>query len=303
MRATLAAASVVLACRSSCSLAERWSGHGDSPRSVNGPLSRDVDPADTQGRSRSPVVLAAITLRCYPLGPMDACCSGKSHQLERLWLVQSRTLGLVLLINATMFFVELVYGLLAHSLALLADSLDMLTDALIYALSLYVVTRGSAWKARAALAKAVVMALSGVFVLSQLVYKLVYPQLPGFQTMSVVGTLALFANAVCFAALWRHRDEDLNMRSVWLCSRNDLVANTLVLAAAGGVWMFASAWPDIVVGAMISALFLRSAISVAVQAREELARGAQQATDPQRTSGGASSCCHSPATCSSSPPS
>ncbi len=230
---------------------------------------------------------------------MDACCNSKSQQLERLWTVQSRALTIVLFVNATMFFVELLFGLLAHSLALLADSLDMLTDALVYALSLYVVRRGAAWKARAALTKAVVMALSGVFVLSQLVYKLAFPQLPVVHTMSLVGSFALLANAFCFAVLWRHRAEDLNMRSVWLCSRNDLVANSLVLAAAGGVWLFASAWPDILVGTIISALFLRSAISVAVEARRELANQPHLVVNRPRTPSRAS-CCNSSTTCGSS---
>jgi len=234
---------------------------------------------------------------------VDACCDSKSQELERLWAVQSRALSIVLLVNATMFLVEVVCGLLAHSLALLADSLDMLTDAMVYALSLYVVRRGAAWKARAAFVKALVMALSGVFVLSQLAYKLAYPQLPVVQAMSVVGALALAANAFCFAVLWHHRATDLNMRSVWLCSRNDLIANTLVLAAAGGVWIFASAWPDIIVGAIISALFLRSAFSVAVEARRELAGNRRELVSRQQPQSRASSCCDKSTRCGASQPS
>ena len=97
----------------------------------------------------------------------------------------------------------------------------MLGDALVYGFSLYVVARGPVWKAGAAVAKAVVMGLFGAFVFAQLVYKLSYPQLPMFETMGAVGVLALVANGVCLALLWRHRSEDINMRSVWLCSRND----------------------------------------------------------------------------------
>jgi len=173
-------------------------------------------------------------------------------------------------VNAAMFVVELVSGLLAGSVALLADSLDMLGDALVYGFSLYVVARGPLWKARAAVAKAAVMGLFGAFVIGQLVYKLVYPQLPTFATMGAVGVLALAANSVCFVLLWRHRAEDINMRSVWLCSRNDLIANTSVLFAAGAVWVTQSSWPDITVGALICALFLRSAFLVAREARAEL---------------------------------
>jgi Co/Zn/Cd efflux system component len=201
---------------------------------------------------------------------MDDCCIDKSGAIDRLRERQAATLRVVLLVNAGMFVVELVFGLLAGSVALLADSLDMLGDALVYGLSLYVVARGPVWKARAAVAKAAVMGLFGMFVFGQLVYKLFYPQLPTFETMGAVGALALAANGVCFASLWRHRAEDINMRSVWLCSRNDLIANVSVLLAAWAVWMTLSPWPDIAVGALICAVFLRSAFLVAREARAEL---------------------------------
>jgi cation diffusion facilitator family transporter len=201
---------------------------------------------------------------------MDDCCIDKTCAIDRLRERQTATLRLVLLVNGAMFFVELVSGLLAGSVALLADSLDMLGDALVYGFSLYVVARGPVWKARAAVAKAAVMGVFGVFVFGQLVYKLLYPQLPTVETMGVVGVLALAANGVCFAVLWRHRAEDINMRAVWLCSRNDLLANVSVLLAAWAVWMTHSPWPDLVVGALICALFLRSAGLVAREARTEL---------------------------------
>jgi Co/Zn/Cd efflux system component len=201
---------------------------------------------------------------------MDDCCTDKATALERLRDRQTSTLHLVLVANATMFVVELVSGLLAGSVALLADSLDMLGDALVYGFSLYVVARGPVWKARAAMAKAAVMGLFGALVFAQLMYKLAYPQLPTFETMGVVGALALAVNGVCFALLWRHRAEDINMRSVWLCSRNDLVANVLVLLAACAVWITLSPWPDIAVGALICVVFLRSAFLVAREARAEL---------------------------------
>jgi Co/Zn/Cd efflux system component len=176
----------------------------------------------------------------------------------------------VLFANAGMFAVEIVAGLLAGSVALLADSLDMLGDALLYGFSLYVVARGPVWKARAAVAKAALMGLFGAFVLGQLVYKLVHPQLPTYEAMGAVGALALAVNGVCFALLWRHRAEDINMRSVWLCSRNDVIANVSVLLAAWAVWASQSPWPDIAVGALICAVFLRSAFLVAREALAEL---------------------------------
>jgi Co/Zn/Cd efflux system component len=114
------------------------------------------------------------------------------------------------------------------------------------------------------------MGMFGAFVLGQVLYKIAYRQLPTFEAMGVVGALALAANGVCFVLLWRHRGEDINMRSVWLCSRNDLAANTSVLAAAVGVWAMGSPWPDVAVGALICAMFLRSAFVVVREARAEL---------------------------------
>lgn len=201
---------------------------------------------------------------------MDDCCVDKASTVERLGERQAATLRLVLMANAAMFVVELISGLLAGSVALLADSLDMLGDALVYGFSLYVVGRGPVWKARASVAKAVVMGLFGAFVLGQVVYKLVYPQLPTVETMGVIGALALAVNGVCFALLWRHRAEDINMRSVWLCSRNDVIANVSILLAAWAVSVTYSPWPDVAVGAFICVLFLRSAFLVAREAANEL---------------------------------
>ena len=113
------------------------------------------------------------------------------------------------------------------------------------------------------------MGLFGAFVLAQLVYKIVFPQLPTFEAMGMVGVLALAANGACFALLWRHRGEDINMRSVWLCSRNDLVANVSVLLAAWAVWRMRSPWPDVLIGLLICTLFLRSAFLVTREARKE----------------------------------
>ena len=203
---------------------------------------------------------------------MDACCAEKSVALERLRARQTGTLAVVLVVNAAMFVVEFAAGLMARSVAVLADSLDMLADALVYGFSLYVVGRGARWKAWGAIAKAATMAVFGTFVLGQLLYKLAHPELPTFEAMGAVGALALVANGVCFALLWRHRAEDINMRSVWLCSRNDLVANTLVLAAAVAVWATASPWPDIAAGLLIGAMFVRSAFVVVREARVEFSR-------------------------------
>lgn len=193
---------------------------------------------------------------------MKDCCTNSACEIEKLKARQSRTLKAVLGINVGMFSIELVAGLIAASTALLADSLDMLGDALVYGFSLYVVSRNNAWKAASAMIKGWIMALFGVFVLAQAIYKVLYPVTPQFETIGLVGLLALAANAVCLGLLWRHRAEDVNMRSVWLCSRNDIIANISVLFAALGVWLINSQWPDLLVGLGIAVLFLRSAYHV-----------------------------------------
>jgi cation diffusion facilitator family transporter len=183
---------------------------------------------------------------------------------------QRTVLKSVLAVNAAMFIVEASAGLIARSTALLADSLDMLGDALVYGFSLYVVDRGGRWKAVAALFKGAIMAVFGLFVLAQAGYRMLSPQLPAVETMTVVGIIALAANALCFQLLRRHRSDDINMRSVWLCSRNDLFANVSVLIAAAAVQLLQSKWPDILIGLAIAALFLRSAFSVLREAAIQL---------------------------------
>lgn len=201
---------------------------------------------------------------------MADCCNDKACEIEALRNRQSSTLKIVLAINAVMFLVELAAGLISGSVSLLADSLDMLGDALVYGFSLYVVARGARMKARAALFKGVIMAAFGFFVLGQAIYRIIYPQVPVFEVISAIGLLALAANGVCLFLLWRHRTEDINMSSIWLCSRNDIIANVSVLFASAGVWFFHSGWPDILVGLALAALFLRSALSVLRDAIKEL---------------------------------
>jgi Co/Zn/Cd efflux system component len=201
---------------------------------------------------------------------MADCCNDKACEIEALRNRQSSILKIVLGINAVMFIVELVAGLLGHSVSLVADSLDMLGDALVYGFSLYVVARSVAMKAKAALLKAAIMAAFGLFVLGQVIYRIVFPQLPVFEAIGAIGLLALAANSTCFILLWRHREDDINMSSVWLCSRNDIVANVSVLFAAVGVWLTHSGWPDLLIGLALAVLFLRSALFVLREAIKEL---------------------------------
>jgi cation diffusion facilitator family transporter len=201
---------------------------------------------------------------------MDACCEQKADELTALRGEHKRVLTAVLIINAVLFLVEAAAGLLANSTALLADSLDMLGDSLVYGFSLYVLWRSAAWKARAALLKGAIMAVFGVGVFLEVIYKTISGIVPGAETMGIIGALVLLGNGLCFLLLFRHRSDDLNMRSTWLCSRNDIIANLAVLAAAVAVRVFDSSWPDILVGAAISGLFLRSAFAVIRESVSEL---------------------------------
>lgn len=183
---------------------------------------------------------------------------------------QRRVLQIVLWINAVMFLTECGAGLLAGSAALLGDSMDMLGDALVYGFSLHVVSRGSVWQARAGLLKGTAMAALGLGVLAEAVLNVARGIVPAADLMGGIGLLALAANALCLVLLWRRRADDINMRSAWLCSRNDVMANAGVLIAAGAVSLTGSAWPDITVGLLIAAMFVRSAAGVVKEARRAL---------------------------------
>ncbi|UCH54193.1 MAG: cation transporter [Pseudomonadota bacterium] len=202
---------------------------------------------------------------------MSGCCED-TCALEQLRQRQRGTLQVVLVINAVMFLVIAAAGLYGKSTALLADSLDNLGDTLTYGLSLYAVSRGATAKARVALFKGALIFVAAAIVAGQVIYKLFVPSLPIFEVMGAFSILGLAANSICLALLWRHRQEDVNMSSVWECSRNDIASNVSVLVAAGAVWLFASGWPDIVVAVGLLLLLLRSSFRVISSARFELAR-------------------------------
>jgi Co/Zn/Cd efflux system component len=201
---------------------------------------------------------------------MTDCCNDKACAIETLKAKQTTTLKVVLAINAVMFGVELASGIAAGSVSLVADSLDMLGDSLVYGFSIYAVAHGSREKALSALLKGGIMLAFGVIVLAQALYKALHPETPVVELIGGIGLLALAANGSCLALLWSHRDDDINMNSVWLCSRNDIIANISVLFAAAAVWRLGSAWPDIVVGAALAALFFKSALFVVRGAASEL---------------------------------
>lgn len=197
---------------------------------------------------------------------MEHCCEKKSGELARLRERQGRVLYVVLSVNAAMFLVEFVSGWIARSTALLGDSLDMLGDASVYALTLYTLQRSLRTQAGASLFKGGVMLIFGFGVIAEALHKsLSGVAIPAADVMGGIGLLALVANAICFLLLYTHRSDNLNMRSTWLCSRNDVIANISVIAAAGLVAWTGSFWPDVLVGLAIAALFIESARKILIE--------------------------------------
>ena len=201
---------------------------------------------------------------------MGDCCQNKACEVSVLRSQHWRVLWLVLSINAVMFLIETAAGIIAHSTSLLADGLDMFGDAMVYALTLFALSRSARWQAGAALAKGGFMAAFGIGVLVEAGLKIVFPVMPSAETMGAVGGVALLANLGCFVLLYRHRSDSLNMSSTWMCSRNDVIANVGVLFAAATSALLVSKWPDILVGVAIALLFLRSAFGVLRQANVAL---------------------------------
>ncbi|MCG8393715.1 MAG: cation transporter [Pseudomonadales bacterium] len=180
-----------------------------------------------------------------------------------------RVLWLVLLINAVMFVVEATSGLLADSRALQADALDFLGDAATYGLTLWALGHSLAWRLRAARIKAVSLLVMGVLVLANSAWALMQGSEPAGNMMMGVATLALLANAVSALLLLRYRQGDANIRSAWLCSRNDAIANLAVLGSGALVVWLGSRWPDLLVALAIAGLFTHSAVSILRQVNRE----------------------------------
>jgi Co/Zn/Cd efflux system component len=204
---------------------------------------------------------------------MAACCNDSvcSSQMSKSPRYR-KILWISLFINAFMFGVELTGGLTSDSVSLLADAVDFAGDAANYGISLAVLSMSLAWRSRAALIKGISMTAYGVFVISKTVIGINSGVVPEAVTMGGIAILALIANGSVAAMLYAFRDGDANMRSVWLCSRNDALINMTVLMAAGGVFGTNSNWPDLVVAGFIASLTLSSGISVIRQARKELGK-------------------------------
>ncbi|MDO7597840.1 MAG: cation transporter [Pseudomonadota bacterium] len=205
---------------------------------------------------------------------MASCCDNNCA-IEALQERQRITLIKVLWINAVMFIVIVSAAFYSKSTALFTDGLDNLGDALTYGLSFYVVAKSRAKKAQVALFKGGLIFLAACLVIAQVIYRLVTPVLPLYEVMSIFSIAGLVANGLCLYLLWRHRHEDINMSSVYECSRNDIATNLSVILAAVGVWLFNSGLPDIVIGGLLAVLLLNSSARVIKEALSEMAQSKQ----------------------------
>jgi Co/Zn/Cd efflux system component len=200
-----------------------------------------------------------------------SCCGNHSKPDENKGnLGYRRALWFVLAINAVMFTVEIGAGMMSGSASLQADALDFLGDAGNYAISLFVVGMALQYRAMAALAKGATMGAFGFWVIGIAAWNAVNGTLPGAFTMGTVGTAALLANAASFGLLWTYRGGDANMRSAWICTRNDVLGNLAVLIAAAGVFGSGTGWPDIAVAGIMAMLAIQGAFAVIGQSLAEL---------------------------------
>ncbi len=199
---------------------------------------------------------------------MSTCC-GSGVVFDGMSAAYRRRLWAVIALNAGMFVVEMAGGALADSKALQADALDFLGDALTYGISLAVIGRSVAVRSAAALAKGVSLALMGLWVFGSTIWHVFVLGVPAAGFMGLIGFLALLANLASVALLLRYKDGDANVRSVWLCSRNDAIGNVAVMVAALAVWATASGWPDVIVAGAMAALFINSSARIIAQALRE----------------------------------
>ena len=199
-----------------------------------------------------------------PCCSSDACASTAGTSLRF-----RRVLWIALAINAGMFIAEIAAGMLAGSAALQADALDFFADAANYAISLAVLGMTLRWRAGAAWLKGASMGVFGLWVMGTVVWHAVHGSVPHAPTMGAVGALALVMNLICLVLLTAFRDGDANMRSVWICSRNDVIANIAVLLAALGVFGTGTGWPDFLVAALMAGLALHGAAQILRDATRE----------------------------------
>ena len=200
---------------------------------------------------------------------MSAGCCDHDVKFDGLSAAYKRVLWMVIAINAVMFLIEMSAGLSAQSQALKADALDFLGDSVTYGISLAVIGRSLAARSNAALFKGITLGAFGFWVIAATMYRAYIGASPEAMTMGVVGFMALAANLISVLLLMRFKDGDANVRSVWLCSRNDAIGNLAVMAAAAGVWGMSSRWPDLIVAGIMAGLFLTGAVQIIRQVMAE----------------------------------
>ena len=200
------------------------------------------------------------------------CCHEGTERFEGASPRYRRILWIVIALNALMFGIEVVAGALAGSMALQADAMDFAADAATYGLTLYMIGKPDRWRAGAALIKGASLALMGAYVLGATLWRVFVTGTPEPIVMGAVGFAALAVNVTAALLLFRFRGGDANVRSVWLCSRNDAIGNVAVMLAALGVLGTGTAWPDLAVAAILAGLFLYSAVSILRQSLGELRR-------------------------------
>ena len=204
---------------------------------------------------------------------MSASCGHDHAPFDGMSETYKRRLWLVIAINAAMFVVEMTAGQLAGSQALQADALDFFADAVTYGISLAVIGASLKTRSMAAAAKGASLFLMGLWVFGSTLYRVLYQGVPEAEIMGVIGFLALAANLASVLLLMNYKDGDANVRSVWLCSRNDAIGNVIVMIAALGVWGTATAWPDLIVAGIMAGLFLYSSVQILSQSLAEWRAG------------------------------
>ncbi|WP_298962356.1 cation transporter [uncultured Roseibium sp.] len=207
---------------------------------------------------------------------MGACCGASNQRFDGMSQDYRRRLWLVIALNGAMFVVEMAAGQAAGSKALQADALDFFGDAVTYGISLAVIGASLKTRALAALFKGSSLFLMGLWVAATTLYQVFVLGVPRAAVMGSIGFLALAVNLFSVLLLVRYKDGDANVRSVWLCSRNDAIGNVAVMLAAFGVWGTATAWPDLIVAGLMAGLFLSSAIQIFVQAIREYRQDSSQ---------------------------
>jgi Co/Zn/Cd efflux system component len=216
------------------------------------------------------------TVIFHPGTAMNTCCASDDCHAPAPDPGYRRILWIALTLNGAMFLIEAGASLIAGSVSLQADALDFLGDAGNYGVSLFVLNLALRWRARAAMGKGIVMGVFGLWVAGNTLFHAVAGEVPRFDLMSGIGLLALTVNMTVALLLFRHRTGDSNRMSVWLCTRNDAIANVAVILAGIAVWLTGTHWPDIAVAAVIAALGLSGAWRVIRSARGELRHASGQ---------------------------